>query len=222
MAAVSLVREEQALLAQGYTRIAGIDEVGRGCWAGPVVAAAVIFPPQLLMQPEPLAGITDSKLLTAGQRRVLAARIETLALAIGVGAVPVAVIDVFGIGVAARLAMIQAVLALTPLPDTLLIDWVRLKELALPQRSFARADQLSVSVAAASIIAKTRRDAAMEAWGRADPRYGWERHKGYGTALHQRALGEFGPTALHRHSFRPVQAALALAEINFSSSSNVV
>ncbi|HEY1011078.1 MAG TPA: ribonuclease HII, partial [Herpetosiphonaceae bacterium] len=198
--------EERRLIADGCRLIAGVDEVGRGCWAGPVVAAAVIFPPAILEQPELLRGIEDSKTLSASQRDAMAARIGELALGVGVGAAPAFVIDHFGIGPATAWAMAQAVLALPLLPDALLIDWVRLPALPIRQRSMPRGDALSVSIAAASIIAKVRRDRMLAAWDRADGRYGFGAHKGYGTAQHQAALARFGPSALHRRSFRPVAA----------------
>lgn len=204
MAGLGLERE---LLADGCGLIAGVDEVGRGCWAGPVVAAAVVFAPAVLGRPELLRGIEDSKTLSAGQRAAMAARIGELALGIGVGAAPAFVIDQFGIGAATAWAMGQAVLGLPLLPDALLIDWVRLPALPVRQRSLPRGDALSVSIAAASIIAKVRRDAMLVAWDRADRRYGFGAHKGYGTAQHQAALARFGPSALHRRSFRPVALA---------------
>ncbi len=198
-------REEHILQAAGHRLIAGVDEVGRGCWAGPVVAAAVILPPAALENPALLLGIDDSKTLGPAARVLQAARIRQLALAVGVGAVPAHLIDLFGIATATRWAMIQAVLALPIIPDALLIDWVRLPELPLPQHSLPRADAVSVSVAAASIIAKVQRDSLMIAWGRYDARYQWAAHKGYGTAAHQRALLEHGISALHRRSFKPIQ-----------------
>ncbi|HYF64350.1 MAG TPA: ribonuclease HII [Herpetosiphonaceae bacterium] len=201
--------EELALLAAGHRLVAGVDEVGRGCWAGPVVAAAVVFPPAMLADSRGLDGIEDSKTLGAAARSRLAGRIQQLALGVGVGAVPAHMIDLFGIAQAARLAMAQAILALPCLPDALLIDWVRLGDLPLPQRAFARADALSVSVAAASIVAKVRRDSLMAGWDRRDPRYAWAEHKGYGTAGHSRALREHGLSPLHRRSFKPIQALAA-------------
>jgi ribonuclease HII len=197
-------REETLLQAAGHRLIAGVDEVGRGCWAGPVVAAAVILSPAALADPILLHGIDDSKTLGPEKRVLQAARIRRLALGVGVGAVPAHLIDLFGIATATRWAMIQAVLALPIIPDALLIDWVRLPELPLPQHSLHRADAVSVSVAAASIIAKVQRDSLMIAWGRYDDRYQWAAHKGYGTAAHQHALDQHGISALHRRSFKPM------------------
>jgi ribonuclease HII len=197
-------REEKILQSAGHRLIAGVDEVGRGCWAGPVVAAAVILPPAALENELLLRGIDDSKTLGPEKRALQAARIRQIALGVGVGAVPAHLIDLFGIATATRWAMIQAVLALPIIPDALLIDWVRLPELPLPQRSLPRADAVSVSVAAASIIAKVQRDSLMIAWGRYDDRYQWAAHKGYGTAAHQQALHRHGISALHRRSFKPM------------------
>ena len=199
------VAEEMALLAAGHRLVAGVDEVGRGCWAGPVVAAAVVFAPSVLADAATLVGIDDSKTLPPTARTAQATRIRRLALGVGIGAVPAHLIDLFGIAAATRWAMIQAVLALPRLPDALVIDWVKLPELPLPQRCLPRADALSVSVAAASIIAKVWRDSLMIGWGRYDSRYGWAQHKGYGTAIHQRALAEHGLSPLHRRSFRPMR-----------------
>lgn len=198
--------EEHGLRAAGHSLIAGVDEVGRGCWAGPVVAAAVVLPPAFLDDLTLARGINDSKTLSATARAVQASHIRSIALAIGVGATPAHLIDLFGIAAATKWAMIQAVLALSIIPDALLIDWVRLPELPLPQRSFPRADAISVSVAAASIIAKVQRDALMITWDRYDDRYQWAAHKGYGTAAHQQALQHHGVSALHRRSFKPILA----------------
>ena len=207
------IGEEKKLQAAGHRLIAGLDEVGRGCWAGPVVAAAVIFAPATLADQAPLRGIADSKTLGSAARSVQAARIRQLALAVGVGAVPAHLIDLFGIATATRWAMAQAVLALPVVPDALLIDWVRLPELPLPQHSLPRADAVSVSVAAASIIAKVRRDSLMIAWDRHDPRYGWAAHKGYGTAAHQHALRRHGISTIHRRSFKPMFQIQSASEV---------
>ena len=203
-----MLAEEHALLQQGFTCIAGLDEVGRGCWAGPVVAAAVVFPPFVLFQPQLLEGINDSKTLTPAQRLTQVDQIKHHAVGIGIGATPAFLIDLFGIALATRWAMLQALLHLPQLPDALLLDWISLKEVALPQRSFPKGDQRSISIAAASIIAKVHRDTLMQGYGFADQRYGWEKHKGYGTPLHQATLATHGVSHLHRRSFRPVAALL--------------
>lgn len=198
------VEEERALRAVGYRAIAGIDEAGRGCWAGPVVAAAVILPEQVIETPELLDGVADSKVLTPAQRVALFERITSLAVTWGVGAVPAHVIDSHGILYATRLAMQVALLRL-PLPaDVLLIDAVQLDDWPLPQRVLVKGDAYCLSIAAASIIAKVTRDRFMEALGRYWTQYGFAAHKGYGTAAHQQALRRYGPTPHHRLTFRPL------------------
>jgi ribonuclease HII len=196
--------EELRMHRAGYRAIAGVDEVGRGCWAGPVVAAAVILPPELLRDPAPLAGVDDSKTLTASQREQLAVRITTLAEAWAVGSVPAHVIDSHGILAATRLAMEVALLRLPRLPDALLIDAVRLDGWRCEQLALIKGDERCMSIAAASIVAKVARDRTMAAIGRYLPHYGFAAHKGYGTAEHHRALLVLGPCAQHRRSFRPV------------------
>ncbi len=183
---------------------AGVDEAGRGCWAGPVVAAAVILRPEALARPETLAGIDDSKRLSPARREQLLATIHAAALGIGVGAAPAFLIDSLGIVGATRLAMEIAVLHLPRLPDALIIDALRLPALPLPQTAIIGGDHLSYSVAAASIVAKTTRDRRMGGLEGPTPRYGFALHKGYGTALHQAALRRWGPSAEHRRSFRPL------------------
>jgi ribonuclease HII len=195
---------ERELRAQGLIRIAGIDEAGRGCWAGPVVAAAVVLGDAILTQPTLLAGVNDSKQLPPARREELAASITTHAAGIGVGIVPATLIDCFGIVPATRLAMELAILHLPDLPDALLIDALALPSCPLPQRAIIRGDSLSLSIAAASIIAKTTRDRIMADWDRALPGYAFGLHKGYGTAAHARALARHGATPLHRRSFRPL------------------
>ena len=198
------LHHEHALRREGHTRIAGIDEAGRGSWAGPVVAAAVVLSPAVLAQPGLLDGVDDSKALTAVQRESCYERIVALASDIGVGVVPAYIIDAFGIVPATRLAMTIAVLSLTQLPDALLIDAVHLRELPLPQRSIIRGDSASLSIAAASIIAKVTRDRRMVTAERALPGYGFAQHKGYGTAAHFAALRARGTCPLHRLTFQPV------------------
>ncbi|MFD3164597.1 ribonuclease HII [Herpetosiphon sp. NSE202] len=200
------IYEEQQLWNQGAQLVAGVDEVGRGCWAGPVVAAAVMFPQHLLSDPSALAGINDSKTLSAEARQAMALRIRQLASGIGLGVVSAHLIDLFGIAVATKWAMMHAVLSLPALPDGLVIDWVKLPELPLLQRSLPKGDAVSISVAAASIVAKVYRDNLMHEYDQRDARYGWAAHKGYGTAQHQQALAAHGPTQLHRRSFKPLAA----------------
>lgn len=200
------IYEEQQLWRNGAQIVAGVDEVGRGCWAGPVVAAAVSFPTYLLNDPVALAGINDSKTLSAEARQAMAQQIRQLASGIGLGVVSAHLIDLFGIAEATKWAMMHAILSLPTLPDGLVIDWVKLPELPLLQRSLPKGDAISISVAAASIIAKVYRDNLMHEYDQRDPRYGWAAHKGYGTAQHQRALAAYGPSGLHRRSFKPLAA----------------
>ncbi len=195
---------EHRLQTQGYQAIAGIDEAGRGCWAGPVVAAAVILRPAALADETLLAGIDDSKRLSPEQRARMLPRIEHAAAGIGIGSVPAFLIDLFGIVRATRLAMELAVLQMGSLPDALVIDALRLPTLALPQTILIWGDSLCYSVAAASIIAKTTRDRRMRELGGDDDPYGFVMHKGYGTPFHRAALGRWGASSHHRHSFRPL------------------
>ena len=194
-------RIERTLRRQGYDRIAGVDEVGRGCLFGPVVAAAVILDPA-----RPIRGLNDSKLLAPERREVLSHRIRECALAVAVAASDSARIDRFNIYQASRLAMRDAVRSLAVVPDYLLVDAMRI-ELDLPQKSLIRGDGRSVSIAAASIVAKVERDRWMKIWDEAYPQYGLASNKGYSAPIHLQALKDLGPTPLHRHSFRPVAEA---------------
>lgn len=198
------VAEERALAAAGYPRVAGVDEAGRGCWAGPVVAAAVVLPARVLEQPALLAGVDDSKALSPEARARLYDQIVALAEGWGVGAVPAHVIDTHGILEATRLAMQVALLKLPRLPDAILLDAVALPGWRCPQRSLIKGDARCLSIAAASIIAKVTRDRTMVALGARPPDYGFAQHKGYGTATHERALRRHGPSPLHRRTFRPI------------------
>jgi ribonuclease HII len=180
-----------------------LDEAGRGAWAGPVVAAAVVLPPDpgLALR---LADVTDSKQLTARQRDRLLESIRAEAAGSGVGVVSSQEIDRFGIAEATRRAMQAAVQALAIPPDFLLIDYVRLPTLAIGQRSYVKGDSRVLSIAAASIVAKVTRDRLMAELACEHPNYGFDRHKGYGTADHRAALLSKGPCAIHRRSFQPV------------------
>ncbi|MEN9937899.1 MAG: hypothetical protein RLZZ387_4478 [Chloroflexota bacterium] len=200
--------EELRLQAAGHRRVAGVDEVGRGCWAGPVVAAAVILPDEALRDPRLLAGVDDSKQLSAHQREALAVRITAIAHTWGVGSVPAHIVDSHGILAATRLAMQVALLRLAHPADALLIDAVRLEGWPCPQLALIKGDAHCLSIAAASIVAKVTRDRHMAALGRHHPAYGFELHKGYGTAAHQRALREHGLCAQHRRTFRPIATFL--------------
>lgn len=193
----------------GLRQVAGVDEVGRGALAGPLVAAAVLFPScegwALRKLRAALAGVRDSKLLTPERRVELLGAIEQTAIAIGIGVVPVAELDDLGLGPANRIAMERAVLRLGIDVDALVIDACVL-DLGCPQSGPIDGDALSISVAAASIVAKVTRDRVMVALGREDPRYGFERHKGYSSQLHKARLAEFGPGPHHRRCFAPVAA----------------
>jgi ribonuclease HII len=203
------VEEELKLWDAGHCRIAGVDEVGRGCWAGPVLAAAVVLPEAVLAQPELLAGVDDSKALTPREREQLAAQVLALAQGWAVGAVPAHVVDTHGILAATHLAMQIALLRLPTPADALLIDAVRLEGWPCPQRALIKGDARCMSIAAASIVAKVARDRMMVDLGRHAPGYGFEQHKGYGTAAHERALRVYGPSAQHRRTFRPLVDFLA-------------
>lgn len=193
----------------GYQRVAGIDEAGRGALAGPVVAAAVIVPTHG-EQTGVWAEVADSKLLTPTVRTTLAREIRAAAVAWGIGAASALTIDQIGIAAATRQAMAQAVATLAVKPDYLLIDWVKLSQVNLPQESFVKADRHIVSVAAASILAKVYRDQWLIDLQNSYPAYGFARHKGYGTAAHLAALTQYGPCAEHRHTFAPIAQAATL------------
>jgi ribonuclease HII len=195
---------ELGLRRQGFIRPAGIDEAGRGCWAGPVVAAAVVLTPEAVADPGILAGVDDSKLLSAAARERGNDRIRAHTLGIGVGAVPAFLIDAYGIVPATRLAMTIALLALPCPVDALLIDALLLPDLPLPQAALIKGDARCLSIAAASVVAKVARDRLMRTAQLAFPAYGFAAHKGYGTAEHQRALDRHGMCELHRRTFRPL------------------
>ncbi len=203
------LEEEKRLAAIGLLPAAGLDEVGRGCWAGPLVAAAVVLPVEdLLARPELLAGVEDSKRLNPRRREVLAGRICEVALGVGIGLVSPALVDAIGIVRATGLAMHRALAHLPLIPRFLLVDGRTAFDLPFPQRPLIRGDASSLSIAAASIVAKVYRDRLMEAWAEHYPRYHFEKHKGYGTDLHRRALECWGPCPLHRRSFLPVRALI--------------
>ena len=189
---------EKAARKDGATTIAGVDEVGRGALFGPVVAAAVILPPDTRIR-----GLRDSKQLLREDRERLASIVERKALAISIAEVDVETIDRVNIYQATRIAMTSAVIKLATAPDHLLIDAMRL-DLACAQTSIIYGDSLSISIAAASVIAKVYRDARMRELDRDYPQYGLASHKGYSTSQHLAALDKHGPCPLHRKSFRPV------------------
>jgi len=195
--------EEGKMAAQGYRLIAGIDEAGRGALAGPVVAAAVILP--LDINFPWVSEVKDSKLLTPGQREFLFYQIQQVAIAVGVGAIPHDLIDREGIVSATRLAMKQAVEQLSPQPESLLIDYLLLPEINLPQKGIVDGDNLCLSIACASIIAKVSRDRMMVAFDKLYSGYGLARNKGYGTGEHFACLSRLGPCPIHRRTFSPVK-----------------
>ena len=196
---------ERALRAGGHLLIAGIDEAGRGPLAGPVAAAAVILPPDLTGAEAWLTGIDDSKRLTPARRQAAAALIRANALACAVQQVAAAEIDRIGIGPAVIKAMLAAAARLRPPPDALLLDYVPIKQCPLPFQTIVGGDAKSLSIAAASILAKVARDQWMAAADCRYPGYGFARHKGYATAGHLRRLRELGPSPIHRRSFRPLR-----------------
>lgn len=199
---------EFALRGQGMRAIAGLDEAGRGAWAGPVVAGAVILPLERFDLAGVLAEVTDSKLLDAATRERLLPLILDVVEAAGVGYATNGEIDQVGIVPATRLAMRRALAALRVTPDCLLTDAMTMPELDLPCSPLIKGDQRALSIAAASIIAKVTRDQFMSRLAISFPQYGFEEHKGYGTALHRHALRIFGPSVAHRLSFAPLQTLL--------------
>jgi ribonuclease HII len=199
---------EHELLSHGHTLIAGLDEAGRGAWAGPVVAAAVILPLGRPDLPALLEGVNDSKQLSAAQREAAFERIRRAALAVGVGGAGPGEVDRDGLIQATRAAMIRALAALRPAPQALLLDHLTLPTVALPQTALVKGDARSLSIAAASIIAKVSRDRALRALDGRYPGYGFAAHKGYGTPAHLAALARLGACDAHRHSYRPVAALL--------------
>jgi ribonuclease HII len=199
------LRKEIALLEQGYRFIAGLDEAGRGAWAGPVVAAAVILPVERPHLAQTLAGLRDSKQLRPARREQLFETIQKTALAIAIGLAPAGLVDKFNVVGATRYAMAQALDSLDPRPDYLLLDHLKLPAVKIPQDAFPKADNISLSVAAASVIAKVSRDRLMVEHHQTYPVYAFDRHKGYGTKAHQAALVQYGPCPLHRLSFAPLK-----------------
>jgi ribonuclease HII len=195
---------EEKLWMEGLHGIAGVDEAGRGALAGPVAAGAVVLPwdcPDLM---DRLAGVRDSKEMTADAREQWAVVIKGTAVAWGVGFSSAQEVDKLGIVPATRLAVRRALEELQGDVEHLLVDYLKLPEIETPQTALVKGDARSLSIAAASILAKTTRDAWMVALGEQFPEYGWARNKGYGTLAHREALAELGPCAEHRRSFAPV------------------
>lgn len=202
-APTDLLSFEKQALRNGYRTIAGIDEAGRGPLAGPVVAAAVILPHGL-----ELPGVNDSKKLSATTRERLFDIIMAQAASVAVGRADHAVVDSINILQATRQAMLEAVDNLQPQPDLLLIDGISTIASPLPQRTIKKGDSLSLSIAAASIIAKVTRDRLMVEYDRFYPGYGFAGHKGYGSAAHLEAIRRLGPSPIHRRTFGGVKEYL--------------
>ena len=204
----NLLRYETRLWARGVTLVAGVDEAGMAPLAGPVVAAACILPRDYRPR-----GVDDSKLLDAGERERLAADIKKNAVAWAVGQAEVGEIDRLNIYWAGILSLRRAVLGLDPRPEHLLIDARRIRDLDIPQDGIVHGDALSLTIAAASILAKTTRDALMARMDVEHPGYGFAKHKGYPTADHVAALRERGACPIHRRSFGPVRDVLGLEAV---------
>jgi ribonuclease HII len=202
---------ETRLWEAGISPVAGLDEVGRGAWAGPLVAAAVMLPPDRRNLRRLLTGVRDSKEMTARQRDRLADRIRQVALAVAVGEADPGEVDGIGPLRATRLAMERALQALPLEPRFLLLDFMRLPELGVPQTALPHGDGQVLSISAASVIAKVWRDDEMADLERSYPGYGFARHKGYGTAAHREALCRLGPCPIHRCSFSPVAGMILAA-----------
>lgn len=205
---------EQDLVTQGLIYVAGVDEAGRGAWAGPVTAGAAILHLEQQDLITRLDGVRDSKLCTPRQRDALYDLILAQALAWGVGAASALEIDQVGIVRATKLAMSRAVMALEPAAQALLIDGRRLElpAIDLPQKCLVKGELKSLSIAAGSILAKVTRDRLMIEAALEHPGYAFEFNKGYGTARHLHGLQQLGPCPIHRRSFRPVQLRLHLSE----------
>jgi ribonuclease HII len=202
---ISRIRQARSLI-----RIAGVDEAGRGPLAGPVVAAAVVLDPR-----RPIDGLRDSKQLTAARRRELAVMIRASALAYAVAQASVAEIDRLNILQASLLAMRRAIEALNPPADLVLVDGNRLPMIAIGARAIVGGDAIEPAISAASILAKTHRDALMLRLHARYPQYGFARHFGYPTPQHLALLNELGPCAVHRRTFAPVRVLLETLELGF-------
>ena len=208
---------ERKLYSRGYEYVAGVDEAGRGAWAGPLVAGAVIFPPAEVLAANlgddnlsaRLSTLRDSKMLSECVREELLGVIISTASAVGVGIVSPALVDVIGLGAANRLAMARAIRDLGIKPDYLLIDAFRLPSVQIPQLNIIRGDACCMSIAAASIVAKVTRDRIMYHQDTLCPGYSFGQHKGYGTPHHVEALSRLGASPQHRHSYAPIKALLS-------------
>jgi ribonuclease HII len=195
---------ELSLQQRGLSLIAGLDEAGRGAWAGPVVAAAVILPLERFDLLTALEGVRDSKQMTADQRAESIEVIRSIALDIGVGVASAQEVDERGLMPATRSAMARALDQLRTAPDHLLVDHMQLPDIPLPQTAITRGDAIALSISAASVIAKVTRDEEMIALSSSFPQYHFASNKGYGTPAHRQALYQHGPCPLHRFSYAPV------------------
>ncbi len=199
---------EEEARSRGFKRIAGVDEAGRGPLAGPVVAASVILPEDVFIE-----GINDSKKLSPEQREALFQVIESTSVAIGIEIIDHSIIDEVNILQATHMAMKGAVERLEPLPDFVMVDGTSIPALSVPARSIPKGDSLSISIAAASIIAKVTRDRIMRELDSLYPQYGFARHKGYGTSEHIKAINTYGLSPIHRRSFCKSFKQLSLVNI---------
>ncbi|HLC04526.1 MAG TPA: ribonuclease HII [Anaerolineales bacterium] len=200
------LRYEEQLRGDGARYVAGLDEVGRGAWAGPVMAAAVILPLDCPDLSDRLEGVRDSKAMTVQQRERWDDRIRRVSLSIGVGSASSQEVDAAGLIEATRRAMRRALADLSLIPDHLLIDHISLPTTILPQTPLTHGDSIALSIAASSIIAKVARDAVMRHMSYAYPGYGFEYHVGYGTPRHRQALQRLGACPIHRRSYTPLKA----------------
>jgi ribonuclease HII len=206
-----MISNEEKFIESGYELIAGVDEVGRGPLAGPVVSASVILDRNIC-----ILGINDSKKLSETQRELLYSEIQKYAISIGVGIIDAEIIDKINILRASLDAMSQAVFALSIQPNLVLVDGQHCPNIALPTKSIIGGDGLSASIASASIIAKVTRDRIMDDFDKIYPQYGFSKNKGYPTPDHLSALRRFGPCKIHRKSFAPVSEVIQQTEITFN------
>jgi ribonuclease HII len=204
---------ESALWAEDYSLVCGVDEAGRGPLAGPVVAAAVVFPPNIDLKVAGLDGLNDSKKLTPVKRKKLLPIIHDKALSVGVGIVSPRQIDEINIRMASLLAMVMAIKNLSISPDYVLVDGRDIPDdLTIASRAIIGGDAISSTIAAGSVVAKVNRDNIMAELAQQFPNYGWERNQGYPTKEHREALLSHGVTQHHRYSFAPVKLAMAAGE----------
>jgi ribonuclease HII len=199
------LEHERWLWEQGYQRVAGVDEAGRGALAGPLVAAAVSLPADPALEAK-LLGIRDSKLLTPSQRQEWFDKLSALGVGVGIAVVPAWLVDGVGLTAAGQLAFSRAVAALPSPPDFVLADAFRLRDPPAPQLALIHGDARCAAIAAASVVAKVYRDQLMVEVHEHYPLYAFNRHKGYATAAHRAALGTLGPCPEHRRSYSPVRA----------------